>query len=178
MTPAATSAATLATLELQYFRAVSLYRRRSYEQCAEVCNALLQAGHDNNVQIFAKHEQQQQQEEAQQEQQQTEHESSQSYKYGSHLQRIGPRRRRGEAAKDGGTGQPVASIMPTWLMEGVWQLKMRALTQRVYLDDLEVDDADDGGERNEWHVAIYKHKESVKENTVLWSRRSSGSKLC
>ncbi|EDW13101.1 tetratricopeptide repeat protein 8 [Drosophila mojavensis] len=152
MTPAATlaatPAATLATLELQYFRAISFYRRRSYEQCAEVCNALLQAGHDNNVQIFAKHEQQQQQEEAQQEQQQqqqqTEHESSRGYKYGSHLQRIGPRRRRGEAAKDGGTGQPVASIMPTWLMEGVWQLKMRALTQRVYLDDLEVDDADDG----------------------------------
>lgn len=37
-------------------------------------------------------------------------------------------------------------MMPTWLMEGVWQLKMRALTQRVYLDDLEVDENGDDGE--------------------------------
>ncbi|GBP09098.1 Tetratricopeptide repeat protein 8 [Eumeta japonica] len=35
------------------------------------------------------------------------------------------------------------SIMPTWMMEGVWQLKMRALTQRIYIDDLETNDAED-----------------------------------
>ncbi|XP_030565489.1 tetratricopeptide repeat protein 8 [Drosophila novamexicana] len=145
-TAPATATATLATLELEYFRAISLYRRRSYERCAEACNALLQAGHDNNVQIFAKPTQQaeegQQQEEQrkQREQQLAEHESSHS-RYGSNLQRIGPRRR----VHDGvaASASSAASIMPTWLMEGVWQLKMRALTQRVYLDDLDVDDADD-----------------------------------
>ncbi|XP_041450762.1 tetratricopeptide repeat protein 8 [Drosophila obscura] len=115
----------MATLELDYFRAVSLYRRRSYEQCAELCNALLQAGHDNNVQMFATKEGAQE-----------EHQPPQQphRRFGSNLQRIGPRQQQQKAV--------AASIMmPTWLMEGVWQLKMRALTQRVYLDDLEVDDA-------------------------------------
>ncbi|XP_030383816.1 tetratricopeptide repeat protein 8 [Scaptodrosophila lebanonensis] len=151
----AASMAQLATLELQYFRAVSLYRRRSYEKCAEVCNALLQAGHENNVQMFAASssisssmalelQQQQQRDEEQ---------------YSSNLQRIGPRaqgRRRGAGAgvgvgigagsgagSDAAESHKITSIMPTWLMEGVWQLKMRALTQRVYLDDLETDDAMD-----------------------------------
>ncbi|EDW28579.1 GL19262 [Drosophila persimilis] len=128
----------MATLELDYFRAVSLYRRRSYEQCAELCNALLQAGHDNNVQMFATKEGEQ--EEHQQQQQQAELEgnsNSNSRRFGSNLQRIGPRH-----AQQQQKAAAVASIMmPTWLMEGVWQLKMRALTQRVYLDDLEVDDA-------------------------------------
>ncbi|KAH8409589.1 hypothetical protein KR222_008968, partial [Zaprionus bogoriensis] len=127
-----TSTSTLATLELQYFRAVSLCRRRSYERCVEVCNALLQAGHENNVQMFEP--QQQQQHQQQQEEEERERER-QTAEHGSNLQRIGPRQRRRRDA-DG----PSASIMPTWLMEGVWQLKMRALTQRVYLDDLEVDD--------------------------------------
>lgn len=35
---------------------------------------------------------------------------------------------------------------PVWMIEGVWQLKMRALTQRVYIDDL---DTNDNGEENE-----------------------------
>ncbi|KAI8034955.1 hypothetical protein M5D96_012302 [Drosophila gunungcola] len=116
-----------ATLELDYFRAVSLYRRRSYESCAELCNALLQAGHDGHV-----------------EQQQAEH-----TRFGSNLQRIGPRPR-GAAGGAGGAGAAdsgASIMMPTWLMEGVWQLKMRALTQRVFLDDLEVDEA--GDEANE-----------------------------
>ncbi|XP_017115247.1 tetratricopeptide repeat protein 8 isoform X1 [Drosophila elegans] len=127
-----------ATLELDYFRAVSLYRRRSYESCAELCNALLQAGHDGHVQLFATKE------EEEVEQQQAEHS-----RFGSNLQRIGPRPR-GAAGGAGGAGAAdsgASIMMPTWLMEGVWQLKMRALTQRVFLDDLEVDEA--GAEANE-----------------------------
>ncbi|XP_068151477.1 tetratricopeptide repeat protein 8 [Drosophila tropicalis] len=123
-------------MELQYFRAVSLYRRRSYEQCAEMCNALLQSGHENNVQMFATNEK-----EDEEEDQATTTatiaaggETNSSSRYGSNLQRIGPRRRN-EPRRAGGD-----NAMPTWLMEGVWQLKMRALTQRVYLDDLEADD--------------------------------------
>lgn len=135
--------ATLATLELDYFRAVSLYRRRSYERCAELCNALLQAGHDGHVQLFATKEGQAEEEEQQQQpqQQQAEHDAGRTNRFGSNLQRIGPRPR--GAGPDSGA----SVMMPTWLMEGVWQLKMRALTQRVYLDDLEVDDAGDEGER-------------------------------
>lgn len=147
-TPAGTLTATaaLATLELQYFRAVSLCRRRSYERCVEVCNALLQAGHENNVQMFEPRKQQQEEE------QERERESRQTAaEHGSNLQRIGPRQRQRRGLRDDGTDGASAaagggaSIMPTWLMEGVWQLKMRALTQRVYLDDLEVDEAADGG---------------------------------
>ncbi|XP_016985619.1 tetratricopeptide repeat protein 8 [Drosophila rhopaloa] len=131
-----------ATLELDYFRAVSLYRRRSYERCAELCNALLQAGHDGHVQLFAtKEEEEVEHQPQQQQQQQAEHS-----RFGSNLQRIGPRPRAGAGGP--GAGDSGASMMmPTWLMEGVWQLKMRALTQRVFLDDLEVDE--DGDEANE-----------------------------
>ncbi|SPP79705.1 tetratricopeptide repeat protein 8 [Drosophila guanche] len=126
----------MATLELDYFRAVSLYRRRSYDQCAELCNALLQAGHDNNVQMFATKEGGEQEEQPQQQQpQQAETEGSR--RFGSNLQRIGPRQQPQSQQK----AVAASIMMPTWLMEGVWQLKMRALTQRVYLDDLEVDDA-------------------------------------
>lgn len=148
---------TLATLELDYFRAVSLYRRRSYERCAELCNALLQAGHDGHVQLFAtkesEHSQEEEEEKAQKEQnqkqklhqQQAEHENRS--RFGSNLQRIGPRPRIGAGTGAGAGADSGASIMmPTWLMEGVWQLKMRALTQRVYLDDLEVDENGDEGE--------------------------------
>ncbi|XP_060666836.1 tetratricopeptide repeat protein 8 isoform X2 [Drosophila nasuta] len=125
----------LATLELQYFKAVSLYRRRSYEPCVGVCNALLQAGHENHVQMFAGAAKGEDDEQEQQQQQQAEH-----------LQRIGPRQRRRRDQEGAGAGGSMgsSSIMPTWLMESVWQLKMRALTQRVYLDDLEVDEADAG----------------------------------
>lgn len=152
VTATATPAATLATLELQYFRAVSLCRRRSYERCVEVCNALLQAGHENNVQMFEPR--QKQQEEEEQQERERERESRQTAaEHGSNLQRIGPRQRQRQHRRgtDGASGagaaaSAAASIMPTWLMEGVWQLKMRALTQRVYLDDLEVDEAADGGE--------------------------------
>ncbi|XP_034471797.1 tetratricopeptide repeat protein 8 [Drosophila innubila] len=125
---------TLATLELQYFRAVSLYRRRSYEPCVEVCNTLLQAGHENNVQMFATSGKEEIDTESQ----------SQPAEHTGNLQRIGPRQRRRRDLEAGGGGATMTpSIMPTWLMESVWQLKMRALTQRVYLDDLEVDDAAD-----------------------------------
>jgi len=130
-----TTTMTLATLELDYFRAVSLYRRRSYERCAELCNALLQAGHDGHVQLFATKEEEEVVDPKQQ-QQQAEHS-----RFGSNLQRIGPRPRGAAGAADSGA----SIMMPTWLMEGVWQLKMRALTQRVYLDDLE-DEAGDEGE--------------------------------
>ncbi|KAH8266475.1 hypothetical protein KR044_003856 [Drosophila immigrans] len=125
----------LATLELQYFKAVSLYRRRSYEPCVGVCNALLQAGHENHVQMFAGAAKAAEDEEDEQQQQQQEQQTE-------HLQRIGPRQRRRRELEAGTGGS--SSIMPTWLMESVWQLKMRALTQRIYLDDLEVDEADAG----------------------------------
>ncbi|KAM8718097.1 hypothetical protein ACLKA7_004755 [Drosophila subpalustris] len=124
---------TLATLELQYFRAVSLYRRRSYEPCVDLCNTLLQAGHENHVQMFATSGREEIAMESQT--QQTEHTAN--------LQRIGPRQRQRRRDLEAVGGVATPSIMPTWLMESVWQLKMRALTQRVYLDDLEVDDAAD-----------------------------------
>ncbi|XP_017075188.2 tetratricopeptide repeat protein 8 [Drosophila eugracilis] len=129
--------ATLATLELDYFRAVSLYRRRSYERCADLCNALLQAGHDGHVQLFATKE-----EEEVDQKQQTEYS-----RFGSNLQRIGPRPR---GAAGGVADSGASIIMPTWLMEGVWQLKMRALTQRVYLDDLEDEVGNEGTEEVEF----------------------------
>ncbi|XP_043063852.1 tetratricopeptide repeat protein 8 isoform X2 [Drosophila ficusphila] len=145
--------ASLATLELDYFRAVSLFRRRSYERCAELCNALLQAGHDGHVQLFATKEEEG--EEVPQKQQQQPQQAEHS-RFGSNLQRIGPRPRgtgagAGAGASAAGGADSGASIMmPTWLMEGVWQLKMRALTQRVYLDDLEDEAGDEAIEEVEF----------------------------
>lgn len=62
-----------------YFQAVSLFRRRNYDQCIEVCNLLL----------------------IQQQQQKGEH---------------------------------------TYHQGRAWELKMRAMTQRVYIDEIEADD--------------------------------------
>lgn len=216
----------LATMELQYFKAVSLYRRRNYEKCVEVCNAMLQAGHENNVQMFntppedddddgdgVERNAQDQANDFKNHSTTTtmphgtatsghvgpiggsggsgggvvvgivsnNSSSGNIQRYGSNLQRIAARqggRQRGiygnnvnsasssstatgttssATGPDGGgsssggasVGNSVAtgsfSIMPTWMMEGVWQLKMRALTQRIYIDDLETNDADDAG---------------------------------
>ncbi|KAH8353242.1 hypothetical protein KR084_009783 [Drosophila pseudotakahashii] len=127
---------TLATLELDYFRAVSLYRRRFYERCAELCNTLLQAGHDGHVQLFATKEEEEVVD-------QKHHQQAEHSRFGSNLQRIGPRPRGAAGAAGTDSGASASIMMPTWLMEGVWQLKMRALTQRVYLDDLEDEAGDD-----------------------------------
>ncbi|XP_067625360.1 tetratricopeptide repeat protein 8 [Eurosta solidaginis] len=154
---------TVAALEWQYFQAVSLFRRRKYEKCIEVCNGMLRAGHETNVQMF----------------------TAQTESHDADAQFLG--RGGGGGAGAGARGSGGGSIhsrvnnmqsnvsssrqgrgfsqnfknnknnnhnnnngnnnkvcMPTWMMEGVWQLKMRALTQRVYIDDLETDDAFDG----------------------------------
>lgn len=192
----------LATMELQYFKAVSLYRRRNYEKCVEVCNAMLQAGHENNVQMF--NTPPDDDEDGAEEGNVNGgavggEELNNSYgsstgtgggtgvggsigsagisnnssiqRYSSNLQRMAVRqggRQRGIygnnvsniASSSSSAGATVGnvtnssattssassfSIMPTWMMEGVWQLKMRALTQRIYIDDLETNDADDAG---------------------------------
>ena len=36
--------------------------------------------------------------------------------------------------------KPNSDINQEWLTEGIWQLKMRAQTQRVFVDDLETND--------------------------------------
>lgn len=216
----------LASLELQYFKAVSLYRRRNYEKCVEVCNAMLQAGHENNVQMFNTPPDQEGEEEADGEEAANPRQSNYNIsaeqqppgilsnvyhtgggggwggsnisnnssssagnnvqRYSSNLQRMGAikgRQQRGIYGNNvnsssnitnsatttgsassssfttsnsnlnsswGHTGATSSSsssfsVMPTWMMEGVWQLKMRALTQRIYIDDLETNDADDAG---------------------------------
>lgn len=217
----------LATLELQYFKAVSLYRRRNYEKCVEVCNAMLQAGHENNVQMFNTPPDEEEMDEGgggfgagagaggtsatdltgdfknntytsttslanmphsgigfggggmavagagagSNNSSNSHHHNVQ--RYGSKLQRMGAMKGRpqrgiygnnvnsasssstsavGSAASASSLGNSgnrssaaSFSFMPTWMMEGVWQLKMRALTQRIYIDDLETNDADDAG---------------------------------
>lgn len=215
----------LATLELQYFKAVSLYRRRNYEKCVEVCNAMLQAGHENNVQMFNTPPDEEEMDEggggvgaggtsatdltgdfknntytssttslanmphsgigfggggmavagagSNNSSNSHHHHHHNVQRYGSKLQRMGAMKGRpqrgiygnnvnsasssstsavGSAASvsslgNSGNRSSAASFgfMPTWMMEGVWQLKMRALTQRIYIDDLETNDADDAG---------------------------------
>lgn len=147
---------TIAALEWQYFQAVSLFRRRKYEKCVEVCNGMLRTGHETNVQMFTSSSES--------------HEADAQYSRGvggsgslvrnnnnsknnnvnltsgsrqgrSHNQNF-----KSNNLKYGNTnGNNNKVSMPTWMMEGVWQLKMRALTQRVYIDDLETDDAFEGG---------------------------------
>ena len=203
----------LATMELQYFKAVSLYRRRNYEKCVEVCNAMLQAGHENNVQMFNTPPDEEENDNGTavsgsavggggggsgvtvggsgvgneeyllnnsygstnsslgsgggvgvgvSSSHNIVSNNSSTQRYSSNLQRMAVRqggRQRGiygnnvslsSAATPSSSSAAAAtassfSIMPTWMMEGVWQLKMRALTQRIYIDDLETNDADDAG---------------------------------
>lgn len=220
----------LATLELQYFKAVSLYRRRNYEKCVEVCNAMLQAGHENNVQMFNTPPDEEEMDEggggvgaggaggtsatdlagdfknntytssttslanmphsgigfggggmavagagsgSNNSSNSHHHHHHNVQRYGSKLQRMGAMKGRPQRGIYGnnvnsasssstsavGTAASASSLgnsgnrssaasfgfMPTWMMEGVWQLKMRALTQRIYIDDLETNDADDAG---------------------------------
>ncbi|KAL9925946.1 tetratricopeptide repeat protein 8 isoform 1-T3 [Glossina fuscipes fuscipes] len=181
----------LATLELQYFKAVSLYRRRNYEKCVKVCNVMLQAGHENNVQMFntpPDADEYETVEDLQIKRTTTPAvtnatnntgggggggggyskgliSNNSSNRYSSNLQRIAVRQRqcqhRGEQRVQRSNNVANASVsisnttvvtssanscavdsMPTWMMEGVWQLKMRALTQRVYVDDLETNETD------------------------------------
>lgn len=193
----------LATMELQYFKAVSLYRRRNYEKCVEVCNAMLQAGHENNVQMFNTPPDEEEENGtgaavgggvgvgAGEELLLLNNSygsgngnggggagagsgagisnNSSIQRYSSNLQRMAVRqggRQRGiygnNVSSSSAANSTAAtnfssstssstssfSIMPTWMMEGVWQLKMRALTQRIYIDDLETNDADDAGKSN------------------------------
>ncbi|XP_046809601.1 tetratricopeptide repeat protein 8 [Lucilia cuprina] len=189
----------LATMELQYFKAVSLYRRRNYEKCVEVCNAMLQAGHENNVQMFNTPPDEDEENgngtatvggaggsSGEELLLNNSYGSSSGVvgttsagisnnssiqRYSSNFQRMAVRqggRQRGiygnnvsssSSSSTSATATTIAnnsttnfsssassssfSIMPTWMMEGVWQLKMRALTQRIYIDDLETNDADD-----------------------------------
>ena len=133
----ANAASPLAALELKYFMAVSLYRRRKYEECSEILNAILHTGHEQNVQMFAKDEEeltelQQQQQQQQQQMQQSQHSvralsiagAAQNRTYGSggvansnivggggKLPQLGNRRMQPNAA------QQQKTIMPTWLME-------------------------------------------------------------
>lgn len=193
----------LATMELQYFKAVSLYRRRNYEKCVEVCNVMLQAGHENNVQMFNTPPDEEEENinaapvggsgGGSEEMLLLNNKfvssgsgsgagtaamsnNSSTQRYSSNLQRMTVRqggRQRGiygnnvsSATAASSTASAInsvtnfstssssslsssstafGSIMPTWMMEGVWQLKMRALTQRIYIDDLETNDAEDAG---------------------------------
>uniref|UniRef100_A0A1B0G1A9 Uncharacterized protein n=1 Tax=Glossina morsitans morsitans TaxID=37546 RepID=A0A1B0G1A9_GLOMM len=178
----------LATLELQYFKAVSLYRRRNYEKCVKVCNVMLQAGHENNVQMFntpPDADEYETVEDLQIKRTTTTLtpavtnasnntvlggyskgliSNNSSNRYSSNLQRIAVRQKQsqhqGEQRVQRSNNVANASVsisnttvtssanscafdrMPTWMMEGVWQLKMRALTQRVYVDDLETNETD------------------------------------
>lgn len=198
----------LATLEMQYFKAVSFYRRRNYERCVEVCNVMLEMGNDQNVSIFSgvdgdlsvveeatelggqparrralnRDENERRRTELAQFKGRQEicggecplessrflggrgMQASNVLVAGSrnttvnwprmnlheplhnHSSRANGKGRRdtvrGAATRD----QPLT--MPTWLMEAVWQLKMRALTQRVYVDDLETNEGDDDGKKN------------------------------
>uniref|UniRef100_A0A1I8M8M6 Uncharacterized protein n=1 Tax=Musca domestica TaxID=7370 RepID=A0A1I8M8M6_MUSDO len=134
----------LASLELQYFKAVSLYRRRNYEKCVEVCNVMLQAGHENNVQMFNTPPDQEGEEEADGEEAANPRQSN--YNISAEQQPPGIVSNVYHTGGGGGATSSSSSsfsVMPTWMMEGVWQLKMRALTQRIYIDDLETNDADD-----------------------------------
>lgn len=180
----------LATLELQYFKAVSLYRRRNYEKCVKVCNVMLQAGHENNVQMFntpPDADEYETVEDLQIKRTTTTLtpavtnasnntvggyskgliSNNSSNRYSSNLQRIAVRQKQsqhqGEQRVQRSNNVANASVsisnttvtssanscafdrMPTWMMEGVWQLKMRALTQRVYVDDLETNETDNAG---------------------------------
>ncbi|XP_055839092.1 tetratricopeptide repeat protein 8 [Episyrphus balteatus] len=101
-------------MDIEYIKAVSLFRRRSYEKCIEVCNVILQMGHENNVPMFTNDD-----------------EDTKSINS----------RSSGNSSKDpSDNNNKKQPTMPTWMMEGIWQLKMRALTQRIFVDDLEAND--------------------------------------
>ncbi|XP_011178528.2 tetratricopeptide repeat protein 8 [Zeugodacus cucurbitae] len=143
-----TTSITIAALEWQYFQAVSLFRRRKYEKCVEVCTGMLRTGHETNVQMFNSSSES--------------HEADAQFgrgvggsgslvsnnlnsTSGSRQGRSHNHNLKNNNSKYGSAnGNNNKVSMPTWMMEGVWQLKMRALTQRVYIDDLETDDAFEG----------------------------------
>lgn len=153
---------TIAALEWQYFQAVSLFRRRKYEKCVEVCNGMLRTGHETNVQMFTSTLSSSSSKSSGEK-----YEADAQYSWGgggggvgggSNNLNIANSSRHGRGHNQNlkynnnnstnnsnvnGNNNKVS--MPTWMMEGVWQLKMRALTQRVYIDDLETDDAFEGG---------------------------------
>ncbi|XP_004530410.2 tetratricopeptide repeat protein 8 [Ceratitis capitata] len=152
---------TIAALEWQYFQAVSLFRRRKYEKCVEVCNGMLRTGHETNVQMFTSTLSSSSSKSSGEK-----YEADAQYSWGgggggvgggSNNLNIANSSRHGRGHNQNlkynnnnstnnsnvnGNNNKVS--MPTWMMEGVWQLKMRALTQRVYIDDLETDDAFEG----------------------------------
>lgn len=145
---------TIAALEWQYFQAVSLFRRRKYEKCVEVCNGMLRTGHETNVQMFTSSSESDEAD-AQYSRgaggsgslvRSNNNSNNLNLTSGSRQGRSHNQNFKNNNSKHGNTnGNNNKVSMPTWMMEGVWQLKMRALTQRVYIDDLETDDAFEGG---------------------------------
>ncbi|XP_036327818.1 tetratricopeptide repeat protein 8 [Rhagoletis pomonella] len=144
---------TMAALEWQYFQAVSLFRRRKYEKCVEVCSGMLHAGHETNVQMFTSppNENHHADADAQYDRgvggsgsMQSNAPSRQGRGYSQNFKNSNNYNNNNNANNSNVNGNNNKVSMPTWMMEGVWQLKMRALTQRVYIDDLETDDAFEG----------------------------------
>lgn len=218
----------LATLEMQYFKAISLYRRRNYERCVEVCNVMLETGNEQNVPIFSNMQRVEmsmdkivdevaamKQDKDNHRQRIDENCGQEPYYYervlmslkqtnksptnsvslndtvagsratnnnwprmnsnkhcyshafntttttigaaitigkenqmeefrevkGEEKRRLHLRQLRSKVAEQ----RSQQLTMPTWLMEAIWQLKMRALTQRVYIDDLETNEVNDDG---------------------------------
>lgn len=63
---------------------------------------------------------------------------------------------------------------PVWMIEGVWQLKMRALTQRVYIDDLDANENGDENEEIEFERIATAARPGTSIKTAFQPRPSTG----
>ncbi|XP_055386462.1 tetratricopeptide repeat protein 8 [Condylostylus longicornis] len=101
-------------MDLKYFQAISLFRRRNYEKCIEVCNALLQNCPSQQLQQAISGVNVNKNTNSSQ----NDYKKSQFYSNANNND----------------------SKNQLWMIEGIWQLKMRAVTQRIFVDDLETMD--------------------------------------
>jgi hypothetical protein len=58
-------------------------------------------------------------------------------------------------------------------LQGPWELKMRAMTQRVYVDDIEAEDDGVVGERDDFNSSIISKFICYNLQTIRWTQRSS-----
>lgn len=63
---------------------------------------------------------------------------------------------------------------PVWMIEGVWQLKIRALTQRIYIDDLETNDNGEENEEFEFERLATAARPGTSIKTAFQPRPSTG----
>ncbi|XP_037958955.1 tetratricopeptide repeat protein 8 [Teleopsis dalmanni] len=127
-----------AEYDMHYFLAASFYRRRGYQKCNELCNEILKVENEKNNTVFPS---------PNNENIQQAHlgENQKNYlRKNSQKSRTSFDQPQTQGLNTGGKSKfNMQRNVPAWIKESIWEIKMRALTQRVYVDDLETDDVYD-----------------------------------